>query len=223
MDRSESRLRSVVSEVRSSIGDPTAEAEESEEANDEENTTETAHTDVTSAGDETLPLDLAFEILKNGRRRMVLEELGVSGGEVTLGELSETIAARENDKTVAEISSKERKRVYVGLYQAHLPKMDDAGIVQFNKDRGLISPGPHADLLARFLGAPTRESALLLPTAAQPSSRWSERVVTTLLLGLLVGLSLWLGTLWGVSVSLLALVLLFGLSVLLTVVALTEA
>lgn len=217
MDQSGSRLRSALSEVRSSIEEPASESTEEQAA------TETAHADAAGDPDEALPLDLAFEILKNGRRRMVLEELAAAGGEVTLGELSETIAARENDKTVAEISSEERKRVYVGLYQAHLPKMDGADVVQFNKDRGLISPGTHADLLERYLGSQTAGTPPAAPAAEPSSSRWNERVATTVLLGVLVGLSLALGTLWGVSVPLLSLVLLFGLSVLLTVDAFLEA
>lgn len=215
MDQSGSRLGSVLSRVRTSAEGP-------EEAAAGQVSTETANADSAAPADEALPLDHAFEILKNERRRMVLEELSVAGGEVTLSDLSETIAARENDKTVTEISSEERKRVYVGLYQAHLPKMDATDIVEFNKDRGLIRPGAHSDLLERYLGSPTADRPPETSTGGSPSG-WSERVATTLLLGLLVGLSLGLGTLWGVSVPLVSLVLLFGLSLLLTVDALIEA
>jgi hypothetical protein len=216
-DQSGSRLRSALSEVRTTIGGTTAEADE------EQVSTGTRHADTAEEADETLPLDLAFEILKNGRRRMVLEELAAAEGEITLSDLSETIAARENDKTVAEISSEERKRVYVGLYQAHLPKMDDAGVVQFNKDRGLIRAGMHGDLLERYLGSPTASRPVESPTPQAPPSRRTERVTTTLLLGLLVALSLTVGTVSGVPVALMGLVVLLGLSVLLTVTALIEA
>lgn len=174
----------------------------------------TTFADRRGASEESLPLDLAFEILKNERRRMVLEELSAADGKLTLSDLSETIAARENDKTVTEISSAERKRVYVSLYQSHLPKMDKAGVLNFNKDRGVIEAGPHVDLLETYLGSPTAEG---------PLSQRNEWIATTLLFGLLIGLSLGFETVWGVSVALASLLTVFGLSLLLTLYLLVRA
>ena len=99
-----------------------------------------------------LPLDQIFEILKNERRRMVLYYLRDNDGTATLGELSEHIAAIENDTTVRAISSSQRKRVYVGLYQCHLPKMDNVDVIEFEKNRGTIEIGPNVDQLEEYLG-----------------------------------------------------------------------
>lgn len=44
----------------------------------------------------------------------------------------------ENDTTVKRLSSDQRKRVYIGLYQCHLPKMDKLGVVEYDKNRGRI-------------------------------------------------------------------------------------
>lgn len=99
-----------------------------------------------------LPVDRVFELLKNQRRREVLRYLETAEEEtVTLSDLAEHIAAIENDTTVQAISSSERKRVYVGLYQCHLPKMDDMNVVAFDQNRGTISLGPNADQLEEFL------------------------------------------------------------------------
>lgn len=98
-----------------------------------------------------LPLDHVFEILKNERRRTVLHYLQDHGGTVSLGELAEHVAAVENGTTVAQVTSNERKCVYVGLYQCHLPKMDDMDIVEFNQNRGRISLGPNAAQLYEYL------------------------------------------------------------------------
>ena len=100
-----------------------------------------------------LPLDQVFEIAKNERRRHALRFLGDREGPVELGTLAEHIAAVENDTTVEAISSQERKRVYVGLYQCHLPKMDDMKIVEFNQNRGLIELGPNADQIYPYIEA----------------------------------------------------------------------
>ena len=110
---------------------------------------------------ESLPLDLVFSILKNRRRRLVLEHLREEDGAVPIGDLAEHIAAYENDKTVGELTSAERKRVYVGLYQCHLPKMEDAGIV--NSDRNVaVELGPNADQLYQYL-----------ETDEEPETDWS--------------------------------------------------
>lgn len=109
----------------------------------------TAVTD--SEGDEHLSKDVIFELLKNRRRREVLQYLLEADDTVTLGELAEQIAAWENDIDINALSSDQRKRVYVALYQTHLPKMDDAGIVDYDQDRGLITLSDNADLLMMYL------------------------------------------------------------------------
>lgn len=98
-----------------------------------------------------LPLDQVFEILKNERRRTVLRYLDDNEGTVALGNLAEEVAAIENAKPVSQVTSRERKCAYVGLYQCHLPKMDDMDIVEFNQNRGLIAVGPNADQVERYL------------------------------------------------------------------------
>jgi len=110
-----------------------------------------ADEDVETESSTQLPLDHVFEILKNERRRTVLHYLNDHGETVSLGELAEHVAAVENGTTVAQVTSNERKCVYVGLYQCHLPKMDDMDIVEFNQNRGRISLGPNAAQLYEYL------------------------------------------------------------------------
>lgn len=99
-----------------------------------------------------LSLDDIFELLKNRRRRDVIAFLrGDADGNATLGELAEHIAAKENDIEVRELSSDQRKRVYIGLYQCHLPKMDDMGIIDFESNRGQIELLPSVDQLEPYL------------------------------------------------------------------------
>lgn len=98
-----------------------------------------------------LHLDQVFGILKNQRRRSVLRYMQTVEDEVRLGTLAEQIAAWECGKDVAQITSGERKRVYVGLYQSHLPKMDDASAIEYNKPRGIIKPGKNMAVLQYYL------------------------------------------------------------------------
>lgn len=86
-----------------------------------------------------LSLDDIFELLKNARRREVIQYLGRQEDETaTLSDLAEHIAALENEIEVTQLSSDQRKRVYIGLYQCHLPKMDDMGVIDFDSNRGTI-------------------------------------------------------------------------------------
>ncbi|SEO90983.1 hypothetical protein SAMN04487948_107102 [Halogranum amylolyticum] len=104
-------------------------------------------------GEPTLSKDELFEILKNRRRRDVLTNLDANGGSAILGEMAEYIAAKENDIEVSTLSSSQRKRVYIGLYQCHLPKMANYGIVDFDKGRGTIALRPTATLFGPYLDA----------------------------------------------------------------------
>jgi hypothetical protein len=98
-----------------------------------------------------LPLDEVFDVLKNERRRAVLRALRDDDGVVRIGAMAECIAARENGKPRAHLGSKERKRVYVGLHQYHLPKMDTLGVVEFNKPRGVVRPGAQFERVVPYL------------------------------------------------------------------------
>lgn len=95
-----------------------------------------------SRDDDRLPREQLYDVLANQRRRFALHYLKWKREPTSLGELAEQVAAWENDCTIAEIDSTERKRVYTALQQSHLPVMDDAGMVAFDKDRGVVTPGP---------------------------------------------------------------------------------
>ncbi|WP_096390412.1 DUF7344 domain-containing protein [Halopenitus persicus] len=89
-------------------------------------------------GEKELSTDAVFEVLYNRRRRDILRYLRDRDGSATASDLAEHIAAKENDVTVQQLSSSQRKRVYVGLYQNHLPMMDDIGVIEYEKNRGTV-------------------------------------------------------------------------------------
>jgi len=154
---------------------------------------------VTEPEPEGLSLDLVFEILKNSRRREVIHYLRdqEDGDRVSLGELAEHVAAIENDTTTDQLTSSQRKRVYVGLYQCHLPKMDDMGVVDFNQDRGHVSLAPQAECLTEYLDRPTEDAGV----------QWHRYYAAISAVGVgIVGLSLGVGLVSGLAMGLLGLV-----------------
>ncbi|WP_267644167.1 DUF7344 domain-containing protein [Haloarchaeobius amylolyticus] len=81
-----------------------------------------------------------FEVLSNRRRRQTLHYLLQKDDETaTKREVSRQLAAWENDEPIDMVSSSERKRVYIALHQTHLPKLADAGLVDYDASQGTIT------------------------------------------------------------------------------------
>ncbi|WP_277555931.1 DUF7344 domain-containing protein [Halobaculum limi] len=161
---------------------------------DEQAVVETEHVDEQEESEPAeIPLDLTFEILKNERRRLVLEYLrDVDDGQTTIGELAEHIAAIENDCDIQALGAQQRKRVYIGLYQCHLPKMDDAGVVDFNQSRGFVELRPEADPLFEYL-VEDDESEDDIESAGDMEEDFLPLAGATLGIGVLFGISQLLG------------------------------
>ena len=99
-----------------------------------------ARVDESTTAFEQRSTDNLFDVLSNRRRRYVVYVLKHARGPVGLGPLATQIAAWENDEPRADVSGVERKRVYTSLQQVHLPKMDDMGVLAFDKRSGTIEP-----------------------------------------------------------------------------------
>lgn len=104
-----------------------------------------------------LSQDEVFEVLKSPRRRYALYYLRREGGESELSDLTEQVAAWENETTPAALTTEQRKRVYISLYQTHLPKLDETGIVEYDRDEGIVRLGDRASDLDIYLGDVSRE------------------------------------------------------------------
>ena len=76
------------------------------------------------------------DILRNDRRRRVIKHLQSQFEPLTLRELSERIAAKEAGESPAPRNV--RESVYNSLHQTHLPKLDDRGIIDYDKDRKTV-------------------------------------------------------------------------------------
>ncbi|ELZ46347.1 hypothetical protein C464_11048 [Halorubrum coriense DSM 10284] len=106
---------------------------------------------MSSAEADPLSPDGVFELLSNHRRRMVLYYLRTNGGAVDVQELATEIAAMENDVPADELTSQQRKRVYVSLYQTHLPKMAEMNTIEYDKDGGTVRLADRADDIDEYL------------------------------------------------------------------------
>jgi hypothetical protein len=83
-----------------------------------------------------------FDLLKPERRQAVVDVLAsVEKGPISVSNLAEEVAAIEYACTPTELSSQQRKRVYIALSQVHLPRLAEAEIVSYDDDRKLVDKG----------------------------------------------------------------------------------
>ncbi len=97
-----------------------------------------------------LELDHVFEALGHRRRRYLLYSL-LMETEWSLWELSEKLAAWEQDLPPETVASEDIETVYLALYHTHVPKLAEAGIVQYSEADEVIEAGPNADQVLAVL------------------------------------------------------------------------
>lgn len=88
-------------------------------------------------------IDDVATVIKNARRRLVIRAVALKRGEIPIGELADLCTQYEQG--TPEFTCQERKRAYVALYQTHLDTLDDADVINYDKNRGVVTPGPRLD------------------------------------------------------------------------------
>lgn len=90
------------------------------------------------------------DILRNDRRRAVIEFLSERDGHATIRELSEHIAALESGEEPPPRNI--RQSVYVSLHQTHLPKLEGLGVVDYDTDSKDIELSERASYVKAYMG-----------------------------------------------------------------------
>jgi hypothetical protein len=79
-----------------------------------------------------------FDTLCNRRRLEIIRYLRTNGGRSQIGPVVDRVAARENGKSPDDLKRAERRRVYISIYQTHLPILEQRGIVSWNRDENVV-------------------------------------------------------------------------------------
>ena len=98
-----------------------------------------------------LSLDDALTCLSNERRRHTIDIVHDHDEQISLSEVSERVAARQYDVDRRELSSKQRKCVYTGLYQAHMGILTETGAIEFDERAKMLAPAENTAVLARTI------------------------------------------------------------------------
>lgn len=107
--------------------------------------------DAGSEGPSELSESEVFDILRNSRRRAVIAFLRQHGGEASLTEVTEHVAAAEYEVDAEAVSSDQHKCVYTGLYQCHLPRLEKSGVIDFDKDDKSVALADNASRVESYL------------------------------------------------------------------------
>lgn len=92
-----------------------------------------------------------FGILANGRRRSVLSYLLQDSQQVSVKELTRSVAADEYGVSPDRLTPDQHKRVYTALYQCHLPRLDSAGMIDFDDDANIVTRTEATDRVEPYL------------------------------------------------------------------------
>lgn len=167
---------------------------------------------------ETLSKDQIFHLLQNERRRLALTYLQGVDEEVKMRDVAEQVAAWEHDTTVEALDSDQRQRVYIPLYQNHLPKLDEEGVIEYDQSRGVVRRTPVAAQLEPYLAGdqPTTSAPSHVETTDDQEDPWpryylAASVLSTALIG---GAAMETPVLGSVSTIAIGLFVVFAFSVL---------
>lgn len=127
---------------------------------------------------------------------------------MALNDLSRELAAWENDVDPEELTDQQIKRIYVSLYQTHIPKLSEAGVVSYDQETGTVE-----------LEDTVHELDTYIPGESTGTTTWERLYILVAAVGLvLYGASLLLpGGLFGLEPAFV------GAVILLTFVVLTAA
>ncbi|GAB3671468.1 DUF7344 domain-containing protein [Halopiger thermotolerans] len=85
-------------------------------------------------------IDDAFTLLADERRRLLLAVMTSHGEAITLPDAAEEVAVRETGRAVTDLSGERVADTYLSLYHDHLPRLVDAGLLEYDQERDLVSP-----------------------------------------------------------------------------------
>ncbi|THE62993.1 hypothetical protein D8Y22_21350 [Salinadaptatus halalkaliphilus] len=137
-----------------------------------------------------------FDVFSNARRRRAVQYLTYQNGSCDLAPLVEQVAAWENDTDLEAVTRTQRRRVYISLYQTHLPMLEDHGIVDWDPDAHAIELLPSEDVFEPYLDR-----------RLENHRQWHRHYLTATLLGTVAVVATWLAPVSVAAVPLVVLAL----------------
>jgi len=127
---------------------------------------------------EELTKDEVFEVLSSSRRRQILYHLHRRGGSADLRALARDTATEETGATDEPVDSDVVKRFYISLYQTHIPKLEQVGLVRYDGDEKTVTLTDRVEDVARVLNEDV-----------EPDRQWAVYYGALALIGVAIGVA----------------------------------
>lgn len=93
---------------------------------------------------QTLSDSTVFDAVSNERRRHVLYYLDERDNDVAMDSLVDWIASMEVGAS-ERVADEHRERIATALHHAHLPRLADIGVIEYDQAARTVTFGEHAD------------------------------------------------------------------------------
>ena len=97
-------------------------------------------------------------LLSNRRRDLIIHHMAANDGRAEFSELVDVVAEDVYGEPVDTISGEDRHKVYISLYQSHLPKLQDAKIIDYERKSGEMWFGEAAEDVLAYLKSESSRS-----------------------------------------------------------------
>lgn len=98
---------------------------------------------------------MVSDLLANEGRLSLLKIVDEASEPLSLETLAERIAAHETNRPATEVEATHRKRVYVSIYQTHVPRLRSTGLIEYEKQTGTVAAGPQMEPAAQIIYSTT--------------------------------------------------------------------
>lgn len=89
--------------------------------------------------DKQMPNEVLFDILSQKRRLYALYCLERYQTPIALADLADEVARLEHDSsTLHQVPKEAVKRIYLDLYHCHIPKIEEANLLEYNQEHDLV-------------------------------------------------------------------------------------
>lgn len=97
-----------------------------------------------------LPQSDCFDILADQRRCYLIDCLQECETPIALTDLAEEVAIRENDSPGTDVPAQHAERIATSLHHVHIPRLADAGVVEYDRYRAVVTLPREGEYLEQF-------------------------------------------------------------------------
>ncbi|MGQ3412107.1 DUF7344 domain-containing protein [Natrinema sp. LN54] len=103
--------------------------------------------------EDPIAFDAVLDLCRDKHRRIILAVLAEERRSLTVNDLRKTILSCDHHLPVTETSEATLTEIERSLHHTHIPKLESAGVIDYDSDRQLVEPTDQFDRLQPHLSA----------------------------------------------------------------------